>query len=278
MKNYKDDFLSYLKNSKKYTNNTIKTYDIALSQMFEYAVFEEESSGKYILDLTMYRKMLSNQSSSTIAKKLSSIRSYIEYLNEGGIAVEMIGGENVHVVKKHFSPLSTSIIKKAIRYADLEEKIIIYLIYQYGLRISEISNLKLSNLNVDKLKIECNKNSRVLPLEFSFLKLLEVFLSQNEKNCYFFEKNEKRLSENSLRYKLSKCFERVDEKVTPQQLRYSLVVDMIDEGAKISDIKGLLGHKSFSMVLPKVDLSKTKRIKTYKTIHPMCKDDNGIFN
>jgi integrase/recombinase XerC len=278
MKNYKDDFLEYLKNSRSYTDKTIKTYDIALSEMFEYIEFEKQSEDRYLLDLRLYRKKLDTQSSSTIAKKLSSIRSFVEYLYEGGINVDILGDDSVHVVKKHFEAISTSSIKKALAFATIEEKVLVYLIYNYGLRISEIVNLKLSDVINSNLHIRCSKNSRILPLEFTFLKYLSRFFDEFEKKEYFFEKNEKRLSENSLRYKLAKCFKRVNIKVTPQQLRYSLVADMLDEGAKIEDIKKILGHKSFSMVLPKVDLSKTKKIKVYKTIHPMCKDDNGIFN
>jgi integrase/recombinase XerC len=278
MKSYKDDFLKYLKDNKNCTQSTIKTYDIALTQMFEYTTFEQGDNDKFILDLRLYRKKLDTQSSSTIAKKLSSIRSFVDYLHEGGIVVDIIGNDSVHVVKKHFEPISTDSIKKALSYSTLEEKIIVYLIYYYGLRISEISNLRVSDLSDNNLHIKCLKNSRILPLEFTFLKYLERFFEEFDKKEYFFEKNEKKLSENSLRYKLSKCFKRVNIKVSPQQLRYSLVSDMIDEGAKVDDIKKILGHKSFSMVLPKSDLSKTKKIKAYKTIHPMCKDDNGIFN
>lgn len=277
MKNYKDDFLNYLQTTKNYAFNTIKTYDIAISEMFEYTKLEQKDTDKFVLDLTLYRKSLYNQSSATIAKKLSSIRSFVEFLRLGGLSISLIANDSVQVKKEHFTPISSTIIKNALNYATVEEKLLIYLTYNYGLKISEISNLKLSDIDNNMLFIN-GANARKIPLEMSFLKLLGIFLSQFDRNCYLFEKNEKRLSENSLRYTLVKCFKKIDVKITPQQLRYSLIADMLKEGAKVDDIQKLLGHKSLSMVLPKVEFSKTKKIKTYKIIHPMCKDDNGNFN
>lgn len=275
LKKYKDDFLIYLFETKEYTKNTVKTYDIALEQMLEFGEFESEND-KIIFNLYRYRNRLKKQSSSTISKKLSIIHSFREYLINGGFNVEIIGDESVKVVKKSFTPINSDIILSALTFASLEEKLIIYLIYEYGLRISEIANLKIEDFEEYSFRVLKGKNFKNYPIEKHFFDIFREFLHENSKNSYLFEKNGKKLSENILRYNLTKAFSKIDAKVTPQQLRYSLVVDLLNAGADISDIVNLLGHKSYSLVLPKKDLNKSQKINKYKNLHPMCKDDNGI--
>jgi len=94
-------------------------------------------------------------------------------------------------------------------------------------------------------------------------------LSSNISNKFLFEKNGERLSENSLRYIITKVFKRISIKVTPHQLRHSYATELLNGGAPIVDVSELLGHSSMATTQIYTKLGSSLKEQNYKKAHPL---------
>jgi len=94
-------------------------------------------------------------------------------------------------------------------------------------------------------------------------------LNLNPKKIFLFESNDKRLSENSLRYTVNKVFKRVGLKVSPHQLRHSYATELLNHNASISDVSELLGHSSMSTTQIYTKLGSVLKQQNYNKAHPL---------
>jgi len=267
---YKNDFLNHLKDIKKSSKLTLKTYDIALTQMLESVSIEEES-GSYILPLMPLRQIISGQNRKTIAKKLSAIRSFSHYLQEiKKIKIVLRDDESVKTTTSLPKPIEHHHIMEAISKADIQERIIIVMLYSLGLRISELASLELENIKKQWLRVTGKGDKmRDIPLNSGLKNEMEHYCTQYQPKKFFFEKKGVKLSEDSLRYKLNKTFNRIGLKVTPHQLRHSFATALLNEGARIEDVSELLGHESIATTQIYTKLASDLKMKSYKNAHPL---------
>jgi integrase/recombinase XerC len=227
-----------------------------------------------ILQMMPYRINIANNNKKTVAKKISIVRSFVKFLKESGYKVKLLNDESIKTPKTLPKPVEYTHIKEALRFANEEEELIVLLLYGFGLRISELSRLKIGNIKNEWVRVtgkgDKTRNIPVLPV----IKIkINSYLEKNSRNIYIFEKNGKRLSENSLRYKINKIFKRVGLKVTPHQLRHSYASDMLNRGGRITDVSRLLGHSSLSTTEIYTKLDSEYKLKNYKMAHPLSKKE-----
>ena len=266
----KEKFLENLKGYKGYSDLTIKTYKEALDEALEYIEIVDEKT-HILFNLMPYRIHISSLQSKTISKKLSAIRSFSEYLNEIGLKVNLKADESVKVAKTLPKPITHQHIIEALNKADLQEKLIITILYTMGLRISELSNLQLENINDQWIRvIGKGKKQRDIPLLETTQKLLDEYLKDFPPKKFLFEKNGEKLSENSLRYIINKVFARISLKVTPHQLRHSYATSLLNGGAPIVDVSELLGHSSMATTQIYTKLGSALKKQNYDKAHPLC--------
>jgi integrase/recombinase XerC len=266
----KEKFLENLKGYKGYSGLTIKTYKEALDEAFEYIEIVQEDKHT-LFNLMPYRIHISSLKSKTISKKLSAIRSFSEYLGEIGFKVTLKGDESVKVAKTLPKPIAHEHIVEALKQANLREKLIITILSTMGLRISELSTLQLENINDQWIRVIGKGNKqRDIPLLQTTQKLLEEYLKDFQPKRFLFEKNEEKLSENSLRYIINKVFARISLKVTPHQLRHSYATSLLNGGAPIVDVSELLGHSSMATTQIYTKLGSALKKQNYDKAHPLC--------
>ena len=87
---------------------------------------------------------------------------------------------------------------------------------------------------------------------------------------HYFEKDGEKLSENSLRYIVTKVFRKVGIKVTPHQLRHSYATSLLNGGAPIVDVSELLGHSSMATTQIYTKLGSALKQQNYNKAHPLC--------
>ena len=266
----KEKFLENLKGYKGYSDLTIKTYKEALDEAFEHIEIVEEN--KHILfNLMPYRIHISSLKSKTISKKLSAIRSFSEYLGEIGLKVTLKADESVKVAQTLPKPIAHQHIIEALNKAELQEKLIVTILYTMGLRISELSTLQLDDINDLWIRvIGKGKKQRDIPLLTTTQKLLDSYLKDFQPKKFLFEKNGEKLSENSLRYIINKVFARISLKVTPHQLRHSYATSLLNGGAPIVDVSELLGHSSMATTQIYTKLGSALKKQNYDKAHPLC--------
>ena len=268
------DFLDYLTNIRKYSATTIKTYEKTLLEATPFVeVFVEDERTVY--DIKAYRFQISSQAKKTIAKKVSTLRSFFDYKKAIGEKIKAIGDEQIKTPKSLPKPIHKEIIQKALNECqDSDEKLLVALLYSLGLRISELENLRFTDISHEWVNIKNGKGGkdRMIPLLAEVSSIIEIHRQKHLSNIYLFEDEQKSLSQNCLRYKLSKIFERVGVKVTPHQLRHSFATDLINKGARIVDVSELLGHKELATTQIYTKLSMNKKLVGYLNAHPMCKE------
>lgn len=264
------EFLSYLEDIRGYSDLTIKSYDESLKEAFLYIEIIEED--KHVLfNLMPYRIKISSLNPKTISKKLSAIRSFTEYLNDNGVAVILRADDTIKVAKTLPKPISHEHIIEALSHCGQIEKLAVTMLYTLGVRISELSSLKICDISDGWVRVLGKGNKqRDVPLLAHTKELLDEYLSTSLQKKFIFEKNGEKLSENSLRYIVIKVFRRVGLKVSPHQLRHSYASGLLNANAPIADVSELLGHSSMATTQIYTKLGSALKQQNYNLAHPLC--------
>jgi len=272
----KKAFLEYLYDIRGYSDLTLKSYDETLKEMFFYSDISYDNK-TYVIELMPYRLHIASQKAKTISRKLSSVRSFVSFLRKRDINVSLHSDESIKVPKTLPKPISHEHISLAIKDASLEEKLIILMLYTLGLRISELASLHVSQISDEWVRVVGKGNKeRYIPLLSQIVELISEYrLSYQPKN-YLFEREGTKLSENSLRYIITKVFKKAGMKVTPHQLRHSYATELLNNSARIADVSELLGHASMATTQIYTKLGSALKMENYLKSHPLCKDNlNG---
>ncbi len=273
--NYVEDFLEYLLDVRGYSELSVETYEIALRQMSEVSHFYEED-GMSILDITPFRFKIIKNSKKTIAKKLSAVRSFAKYLEEQcRLPLKLIADESIKVPQSLPKPVEEQYIDEVLAKADMEEKLLITMLYGLGLRISELSGLKLEDIKGDWIQVHGKGNKvRELPLIQALKRLIVSYRDRYTPKKYLFEKGNAPMNAAQLRYRLTKLFKKEGLKVTPHQLRHSFATHLLNHGARIADVSELLGHETMATTQVYTKLGSVKKMQEYMKAHPLAKKDS----
>lgn len=279
LKLYRLPFLDYLTQIRGYSDLTVQTYAMVLDEASSYVNAEEETlsshSRGYLLNLNPYRLKIAGLNAKTISKKLSAIRSFVAFMHERGEKITLKGDSPIKVAKTLPKPVSHEHIMEALGVADQQERLIVLMLYTLGLRISELSALELKNIDKEWVRVMGKGGKeRELPLLNSTYALIENYRRDFPSIKFLFEKNGAKLSENSLRYKLTSLFKKVGLHVTPHMLRHSYATQLLNNSARIADVSELLGHSSMATTQIYTKLSSVLKMQNYQSAHPLAKEQN----
>lgn len=251
--NYKFCPESYLRKLelKKYANNTVKTYVSCFENFINY--YNEQDINK--LDENDIRNYLAfliktNRSDSYINQAINSIKFYYETVL--GLPNRFYSIERPRKSIKLPVVLSKGDVLSIISNANnLKHKCIISLLYSAGLRRSELLNLKLTDIESNRMLIRVrdakgNKDRYTL-LSKNVLKDLRVYYKKYRPVNYLFEgQNKEQYSANSVGKVISNTAKKAGIKipVTPHTLRHSFATHLLESGTDIRYIQLLLGHNS----------------------------------
>ena len=268
------DFLGFLRDIRKYSGATVTTYEKVLFEAAEKIEIYDEKD-KTVYDIMAYRVAISKLAKKTIAKKISVLRSFFEYKRSMGAKIITRGDEQIKTPKSLPKPIHRELIQKALNGCiSTDEKLLVVMLYSLGLRISELEHMKISDISMEWVKVVSGKGGkdRMIPLLPEVREILTKHLEATKNKTFVFEDKAQPLSQNCLRYKSTKIFERVGVKATPHQLRHSFASDLINKGARIVDVSELLGHKEVTTTQIYTKLSMNKKLFSYLDAHPMCKE------
>lgn len=270
---YSEDFLDYLYDVRGYSEHSIITYEIALRQMMEVSHFYEEE-GMNVLDITPFRFNIVKNNKKTIVKKLSAIRSFVKYLDDQcHLSLKLIGDETIKVPQSLPKPIGEPYIEEVLTQVNIEEKLLISMLYGLGLRISELSGLKLEDIKEKWVQVHGKGNKvRELPLLPEIHLLLTRHREIKHPKVYLFEKGNAPMNSAQLRYVLTKLFKARGLKVTPHQLRHSFATHLLNNGARIADVSELLGHGTMATTQVYTKLGSVKKMEAYMKAHPLVSE------
>ena len=278
----------YLKVEKKYSINTINTYITNISSFSEFVNknfknVEEEDIKKYLMHLNK-----NNISEKSVANKISSLKSFYKYL-----IIEKITSKSpldkIELPKiKKTLPKALSIEEVNILLNiplndkfDYRNKAMIELLYATGLRVSELVNLKLNNINFDQEYLKTmgkGSKERIVPIgdyEMYYLKYYidnyrNDFLRDKESEYIFISNQSKKMTRQTFFLLLKKIAKKEGIKTyfSPHTLRHSFATHLLRYGADLRSIQELLGHSSISTTQIYTHVEKEKVKEEYKNFHP----------
>ncbi len=272
--NFVEPFLEYCRDLRGYSEETLRSYRIALNQLQEFHEIESKN-GVTIVNIMPLRLLLAKHSKKAIAARLSAIRSFIEYLKtHHNLKVKLHGDQSVKVPKTLPKPIDDKKIIEVLQECSLEERLIIVMLYALGLRISELASLKLSDISKKWVRIfGKGSKTREVPLLQNVSVLIEEYIALKQPKRYLFEKEEKPLSSAQLRYRVERAFKRHGIKATPHQLRHSFATELLKDGARIADVSELLGHSSMATTQIYTKLTNSTKLQNYLKAHPLANRD-----
>jgi len=251
-----------------FSKNTIDSYLIHNRLFLEYIKKEpkditEKDIKQYFADLT--DKTLTNK---TISLKLSALKFYYD----GILNKKIVNLKPPKISKKIPEVLSKEEIRNLIASSPTEKsKLIIKLLYSTGLRVSELVNLKLKDLNLKTREswVRSGKGSkdRFFQLPPNLMEDLNKHISTLKENgTYLFPGKNKTLTTRNIQKILLKAAEKagINKRVTPHKLRHSFATHLLESGVDIRYIQALLGHSSISTteIYTHVSPYKLKTIKS----------------
>lgn len=286
------NFENYLKDIRELSDNTIKGYIRDLNQYIEYLNKNKsniiEANKTLILTFLMDLRK-EDKSTATISRNIASIRSLYQYLsNENLIEKDpTINLKTPKQEKKIPKVLTLKEVDSFLAQPDtstsigIRDKAMLELLYATGIKVSELIDLNLNDVNINMEYLYCSKdtpNERVIPIGKIALEALKYYIENHRKafvvnedeEAYFVNYKGNRLSRQGF-WKIIKSYARssnIEGEVTPNILRHSFAVHLLENGADLKSVQEMLGHLDISTTNV-YTLSFDKKInEVYKNAHP----------
>ena len=291
---YIDKYLEYLKVERKYSNKTILSYK---DDLIEYNEFLGNNFTN-ILNIDMnivnnYMKYLYDRkiTKSSISRKLSSIRGLYNYLVREDIIKENHFNKIQNPKRELYLPkfLKDEELDKIFSVCNsnnpTEERdtLIIELLYATGVRVSELVNIKIKDINREEKLIKVlgkGNKERMVIYNNHTKKALDTYLKDgynyfNKKSSEYLilNKNGNKLSERYIREIINKKVSQasLDIKISPHTLRHTFATDILENGADLMTVKELLGHESLNTTSIYTHITNEQIKKKYNLAHPRAK-------
>lgn len=287
-----NDYINYVYIEKKLSTNTKDAYLRDLNEFSGY-LKNKEISTVTDSDIKKYINYLNDEgvSSKTIARKIVSLRTFFNYIKRENII-------SINPMEKIVSPKIKKTLPKTLNIEEVNKlldyeaktaleyrnKAMLELVYASGLRVSELVNLNVSDINFIDCYVKVfgkGKKERIVPISNICIKVLEeyikvyrdsllkghltdkLFLSSYGKGITrqgFF----KNLKEIAIKQGITKDF-------SPHTLRHSFATHLLEYGADLRSIGEMLGHENIKTTQIYTEVSNTKKRKDYMEFHPRNK-------
>lgn len=273
-----NEFIIHLEKEKNYSKHTLRAYRRDLETFFAFL----EEKGMSVVDqnvITFFVGYLLKYGldARTVARKLSSLKSFFKTLKKMGIVTENpAAGIKTPKTKKHLPGFLTyEQVKQGLEIGDPRDKAIIELLYACGLRASELVGLNVSDIDLNREEVRITgkgDKQRIVPLGRFAKRAVVQYLQERKSNepQFFLNYRGARLSTRSLQRIVRKYLMRLARAAgtNPHILRHSFATHLLDNGADLRAVQELLGHASLSTVQIYTHLT-TKRLKEiYMKKHP----------
>lgn len=291
---YKNAFYDYITYEKKYSLHTINNYKKVIE---DYTLFlNKECISINKTDNLVVRNYLrsldkNNYSNKTLCLYISALRSFYKYLVKENIIKSnpMLLIKNPKLEKKvpkflYYNELS-SLFESIDMNTNLgiRDNLILEILYSTGVRVSELVNIKLKDINTFDKSINIfgkGKKSRVVLYGDSLESALKKYLnnSRNEllkidTDILLLNKNGTPLTDRGVRLIISKIVEKtsIKQNVSPHVLRHTFATHLLKEGADLKTVQELLGHTSLKATEVYTHITNEALRKTYLDYHPRGK-------
>ena len=281
----------YLLTEKHLVDNSISSYVLDIYKYLEY--LEEIGISNFLSikkeDIYNYLDYLDKNKYSiySVVRKISSIKSFHHYIAFSNGIDDV--SKKIEMPRFYKKLPDTLAIEEVDMLLDIElntpfdyrNKAMIELMYATGLRVSELVNLDISNVDLDKGFVRCfgkGGKERIVPIGDTALKYLKIYLNEyrdNLKKTYlcdklFLNNHGKKLTRQGFFIILKGIAKDkgIKKNITPHVLRHSFATHLLNNGADLRSIQVMLGHSNLSTTQIYTNVSKDTLKENYELFHP----------
>ncbi len=289
---YLEEYLKYLKYQKNYSQETIDSYEEDLVEFLDFLGREDinildvryEEIRFFLMELDEKKNK-----ASTVSRKLSSLRGFYKFL----MNQDYIKNNPFALIK---TPKKEKRLPRFFYYNELEEmfnsidtstalgqrnRLILEVLYASGVRVSELVNMKLKDINDEEVKVLGKGNKeRITRIGDYAREILDLYLSsgyqelnKNNSEYLFLNKDGGKLTTRGVRYILEQIIKNttIDKKISPHMLRHSFATHLLNEGCDILSVQELLGHESLTATAIYTHVTTDRLKDVYFKTHPRAK-------
>ncbi len=281
---YLDKFFTYLEVERNYSSHTTLNYRIDLE---EFARFLDKTPVEAVEypDLRRFLAQLKgrNLKPRSLARKLSSLRSFFKFLQREGVIqtnpAKLLVTPKLDKPLPHFMSEEETVqlieSPQSGKINSPRDKAIFEILYSTGIRVSELVGLNVDDVdfigNIIKVMGK-GKKERIVPIGNQALSALKEYMDGRKANnkFIFVNKNGTRLSDRSVRNIINKYIlqQAMTQHVTPHMFRHSFATHLLNHGADLRSVQELLGHVNLSTTQIYTHLTTEKIKKVYDQAHP----------
>ncbi len=284
-------FLNYLLIDKKYSNNTILTYEDDLNtflsfckeEKLELNEIEKEDLKNYLVYLKKHY-----QNEKTISHHITSLRSFYKFLlMEKILTKNPISGIELPKLKKTLPHVLSE--EEVNQLLDIQitdkysarNKAMLELMYATGLRVSELINVKITDFDMEMALLRTmgkGRKERILPVGEYAMTAIQIYLQhyrdsfciKGPKEYLFLNNHGNKMTRVGFFKNLKKLAKEkgIKTEFSPHTLRHSFATHLLNYGADLRSIQELLGHSSISTTQIYTHVSNEKIRKNYEEYHP----------
>ena len=283
---------NYLTKVKMASENTISSYmrDIRLFSQWLRVNESVDVIDASQLNITNYLSYLEaeGRTGATISRNLASLKNFYSYVVSSGF-LEKTPVTDIRINRgdKKLPQILTNreielllaqpVCVDAKGYRD---KAMLEVMYATGIRVSELINLDIDDVNLEQGIIKCSstKKTRIIPLYPAALKALSVYLkdirnsmiASQDEQALFVNVNGVRMSRQGF-WKILKYYQsaaHIEKEITPHTLRHSFAVHLLENGADLGSLQELMGHSDISSTQLYTHMINSKIKSVYEKCHP----------
>lgn len=291
MKKHIEQFLDYLKAERGVSPHTLKAYAGDLQEFHQFLKKTPKDIDN--LDIRSFLAALhyNKLKKTSIARKLATIRSFFKYLHREG-----------HVLKNPARLVSTPKIPKPLpkfltvdeafclmespegdAFRPVRDKAMLELLYSSGLRVSELTSLDISDLDIKESLVRVKgkgMKERILPIGLKAMVAIQNYLTERislkkKSHALFLNNRGGRLTQRSVRRIVLYYSRMVNLKsdLSPHTLRHTFATHLLHEGADLRSIQELLGHSSLSTTQKYTHVDIRHLMEVYDKAHPLSREN-----
>lgn len=285
---YLKEYIEYLRDIKKFSLNTIKAYRQDIEQFYNYLKANKLKIGRDAIKDFISMIFLRTRNKATVSRKIYAIRSFFLFLmKKGKLKENPFDFINTPKIDKKIPQILTE--KEMIMFLDslsqenffkLRNKACFELLYATGLRVSELTNLKIQDIDFTECVLRVmgkGKKERIVPFNDKARDILLKYLDEAEikfkvKNEFIFLNSRgEKITERSIERIVQKSYKEVmksNKRIYPHLFRHSFATHLLQRGANLRVIQELLGHENLSTTEKYTTLNYSDLLKVYKKFHP----------
>ena len=290
---YTKDFIEYLQRERRMSKNTLEAYK---RDVQEFVAFEGARGMSDILETSsteivafLHDLKISGKSAATVNRKLASVRAFFNFLMNSSLVSSNPTADikSPKIERKELEYLTLAEVDKLLETPDdsirgIRDKAILEVLYATGIRVSELIEADLDDINIRMGFITCDgeqSKARIVPLGRPARAALEkyiyearnAFIKDNtEEKALFVNYYGSRLTRQGLWKVLKEYGEKagIEKKLTPNIMRNSFAVHMLQNGADLKSLQELMGHEDISATQAYLSVTKNRIKDVYDRAHP----------